>query len=133
MDRTLQDFPAFMKNPENRIGAGGQNTADIEGCFYEGADGGQMAFWTCHADRESRPHSYPFDECMVCVAGRYTAILDVRGHVPGPAGELFIPKGAGQGGRCSAGTRTIHTARGEENPAGMNGGEGESRTELRSC
>ena len=108
MDKTLQDFPAFMKSRKNRIGTGEQNTADIEGYFFEGADGSQMAFWTCHADRESRPHSHPFDEYMVCVAGQYTAILDGREQMLGPGDELFIPAGTKQGGRCSAGTRTIH-------------------------
>lgn len=104
----MQDFPAFMKNEKNRIGADQQNTPAIEGYFFEGADGSQMAFWTCHADRESQPHTHPFDEYLVCVAGRYTAILDGREHVLEPGDELFIPKGTVQGGRCIAGTRTIH-------------------------
>lgn len=39
------DFPEFMKNSKNRISNKEQYTKDIEGYFYNGEDGGQMAFW----------------------------------------------------------------------------------------
>jgi quercetin dioxygenase-like cupin family protein len=104
----MVDFPAFMKNRSNRISSGQQNTDDAEGYWYEGNGGGQMAFWTCHADRESKPHQHPFDEYMVCVQGRYTAVIEGKEIVLNPGDELFIPKGTVQSGRCIAGTRTIH-------------------------
>ncbi|SPF41092.1 conserved hypothetical protein [Candidatus Desulfosporosinus infrequens] len=102
------DFPAFMKNPKNHINPKEQNTQDIEGYFYKGADGSQMAFWTCHADRVSKKHSHEFDEYMVCVCGQYTVIMNGKEYVLNPGDELFIPKGMEQWGRCIAGTRTIH-------------------------
>ena len=47
----MEHFPDFMKNPKNKIDPAQQNTPDIEGYYYEGADGSQIAFWECHADR----------------------------------------------------------------------------------
>ncbi len=104
----MRDFPAFMKNPLNRVDTAQQNTKDVEGYYFEGADGSQMAFWTCHELRESKKHRHEFDEYMVCVAGQYTAILDGKEIVLEPGDELTIPKGTLQSGRCVAGTRTIH-------------------------
>ena len=105
----MEDFPAFMKNENNRVPSGAQNTADVEGYYYEGPDGGQMAFWTCRTDRESKKHRHDFDEYMAVVAGQYTACFeDGREIVLKPGDELFIPAGTLQWGRCHAGTRTIH-------------------------
>ncbi|MEW5737025.1 MAG: cupin domain-containing protein [Thermodesulfobacteriota bacterium] len=104
----MKDFPEFMKSGKNRIPGSQQNTPDIEGYWYEGADGSQMAFWTCRADRTSRTHTHDFDEYLVCVEGCYTAYVNGVEHVLHPGDELFIPKGAEQWGRCTAGTRTIH-------------------------
>jgi hypothetical protein len=46
---SVDSFPDFMKKPKNRIDPAQQNTADIEGYWYEAADGSQMAFWECRA------------------------------------------------------------------------------------
>lgn len=97
-----------MRNPANRVPPGQQNTPDIEGYCYTAADGSQMAFWTCFKDRVSAEHRHDFDEYVVCVAGEYTAVLDGREIVLHAGDELYIPKGTPQGGRCKAGTRTIH-------------------------
>jgi hypothetical protein len=40
----MKDFPDFMKNNKNRIDKTKQNTQDVIGYFFEGADGSQMAF-----------------------------------------------------------------------------------------
>jgi quercetin dioxygenase-like cupin family protein len=104
----VEDFPEFMKRPANRIGSQEQNTKDIVGYYYQGADGSQMAFWTCYSDRVSSVHTHSFDEYMVCVCGQYTVVMNGKDHVLNPGDELFIPKGTEQGGRCIAGTRTIH-------------------------
>ena len=104
----MKDFPAFMKSRDNRIQASEQNTSGIEGYYYQGADGGQMAFWACPVESVSAKHTHPFDEYMVCVAGRYIAYVDGTEHVLNPGDELFIPAGAEQWGECIAGTRTIH-------------------------
>lgn len=104
----MKDFPAFMKNIRNHIGSNEQNTEDIDGYFYEGVDGSQMAFWTCYADRVSNKHTHDFDEYMVCVCGQYTVIINNEEVVLNPGDEIVIPKGTEQWGRCIAGTRTIH-------------------------
>ena len=104
----MTDFPEFMKNPKNRIHASEQNTPDVEGYFYQGADGGQMAFWTCKEARVSKKHVHPFDEYMVCVSGEYTAVVEGKEIILQPGDELFIPKGTEQWGSCAPGTRTIH-------------------------
>ena len=35
----MKDFPEFMKSKKNRINSTEQNTEDVDGYFYEGADG----------------------------------------------------------------------------------------------
>ncbi len=104
----MKDFPEFMKNPKNKIPQTEQHTKDVEGYFFEGANGDQMAFWTCTADRTSQSHTHQFDEYMVCVHGQYTVIVDGKETVLKPGDEIFIPKGTVHGGKCVAGTRTIH-------------------------
>ena len=104
----MDEFPAFMRNPENRVRRSSQYTEDIEGCVFDGADGSQVAFWTCARDRESVDHAHGYDEYLVCVHGRYTVVLSGAEHVLKPGDELHIPAGVPHGGRCVAGTRTIH-------------------------
>ncbi|MEI6100983.1 MAG: cupin domain-containing protein [Eubacteriales bacterium] len=101
------DFPDFMKSPQNRIPKTQQNTQDIDGYFYQGADGGQMAFWTCNSAQVSKKHTHPFDEYTVCIDGEYTAVVAGITTVLHPGDELFVPKGTEQWGSCIAGTRTI--------------------------
>jgi mannose-6-phosphate isomerase-like protein (cupin superfamily) len=104
----MEDFPVFMKAAANRIAASGQSTPGVEGYFYDGLDGGQMAFWTCHETAVSAPHVHDFDEYMVVVHGSYTLVLGQE-HIFLKAGEeYFIPKGTRHSGEVSAGTRTIH-------------------------
>lgn len=104
----MDEFPEFMKSEANRVNANQQNTNGVEGYYFEGNDGQQMAFWTCPSAQVSKKHRHPFDEYMVCVKGQYTAVIDGREIVLNPGDELFIPKGVWQSGRCIAGTRTIH-------------------------
>ena len=77
----MQHFPDFMKNPVNRVDASQQNTADIEGYFFQGADDTQVAFWECLADRTSNKHTHPFDEHMTCLCGEFTVYV---------SGEEFV-------------------------------------------
>ncbi len=104
----MMDFPEFMKRPANKVPSQQQNTADVEGYYYSASDGSQMAFWTCHADRVSKEHAHEFDEYMVCVSGEYVVSINGVETVLHAGDEIMIPKGAVQGGRCKAGTRTIH-------------------------
>ena len=101
-------FPAFMKSPANRIATGDQATPGVEGYVFDGADGSQMAFWTCSETASSSAHTHDFDEYMIVVEGTYTLIIDGR-SIPLHAGhEYVIPKGTPHGGEVIAGTRTIH-------------------------
>ena len=102
------EFLEFMKNSINRISSNDQNTEDIEGYFYTGVEGSQMAFWTCYADRISKKHTHEFDEYMVCVFGQYTVIINDKEYVQNPGDEILIPKGTEHWGKCIAGTRTIY-------------------------
>jgi mannose-6-phosphate isomerase-like protein (cupin superfamily) len=104
----LKEFPEFMKQPLNRIAAGSQATPGVEGYVFDGADGSQMAFWTCRETTTSAAHMHEFDEYMVVVEGCYTLIIG-GDRIPIKAGEeYFIPRGVPHSGEVVAGTRTIH-------------------------
>ena len=104
----MREFPEFMRQPVNRIGTAGQATPGVEGYVFDGADGSQMAFWTCHETAASQPHAHAFDEYMVVVNGCYTLIINGQ-RIPLNAGtEYFIPLGVVHGGEVTEGTRTIH-------------------------
>ena len=103
-----REFPEFMKRPANRIGKESQYTEGIEGYYFTGADGSQMAFWTCYKNRDSKEHTHEYDEYLVVVQGRYTVIMNGK-EMPCEVGEeCYIPKGTPHSGRAVAGTRTIH-------------------------
>lgn len=104
----MNRFPEFMKRDANRVDSRQQHTDDVEGYYFTGRDGSQMAFWECRKDRVSQPHCHDFDEYILCVSGEYTACLDTGEVVLRPGDELVIPAGTEQGGRIKAGTRTIH-------------------------
>ena len=104
----MERFPEFMKNIKNMVNPSQQNTADIEGYYYEGKDDSQIAFWECHSDRISNKHTHDFDEYMICVSGEYTVYLDDKKIILKPGDELLIHRGTEQWGKCKAGTRTIH-------------------------
>ena len=105
---TMEQFPEFMKQPANRIAASEQATPGVEGYIFDGAEGSQMAFWTCSETATSGAHVHGFDEYMLVVQGCYTLIVDGR-RIPLRAGEeYFIAKGVVHSGEELAGTRTIH-------------------------
>jgi quercetin dioxygenase-like cupin family protein len=97
-----------MKHPANRIATSAQSTSGVEGYVFEGADGNQMAFWTCAQTAKSSEHVHEFDEYMVVVEGCYTLIMEGK-KIPLRAGEqYFVPRGVQHGGEVVAGTKTIH-------------------------
>lgn len=106
----MPDYPDFMKNSANRIPASDQNTPDVEGYVFDGADAQhtQMAFWTCKADRVSGEHVHPFDEWIVVVEGEFTLTTGEGTRILRKGDEACIPAGTVQSGSCKAGTRTIH-------------------------
>jgi quercetin dioxygenase-like cupin family protein len=104
----MDEFPQFMKASANRIAAASQATPGVEGYVFDGADGSQMAFWTCHRTAASGEHTHEYDEYFVVVAGCYTLIIGGE-RIPVRAGaEYFIPRGTPHAGEALAGTRTIH-------------------------
>lgn len=104
----MDDFPEFMKSSANRIATSSQATPGVEGYVFDGADGSQMAFWTCHETAASALHVHEYDEYMAVVQGCYTLIIAGK-RIPVKAGEeYFIPKGVLHSGEVTAGTRTIH-------------------------
>jgi quercetin dioxygenase-like cupin family protein len=104
----LADFPRFVKNPLNRIAPASQYTEGVEGYVFDGADGGQVALWTCSKDRVSREHTHDFDEYILVVEGRCTVITgDVRTQLRA-GDELVVPRGTTQRMEVEAGSRTVH-------------------------
>ncbi len=104
----MDEFPDFMKHPANRIAAANHSTPGVEGYVFDGADGSQMAFWTCRETAASASHAHAFDEYMMVVQGCYTLVIGGR-RIPVSAGhEYFIPRGVEHAGEALAGTRTIH-------------------------
>src|SRR5215469_14980764 len=104
----MDSFPDFMKHPANRIATSSQSTPGVEGYFFDGADGSQMAFWICRETAVSTPHVHDFDEYFVVVQGCYTLIINGERISVRAGEEYFIPKGTVHGGEPAAGTRTIH-------------------------
>lgn len=104
----MNDFPDFMKDPSNRIATTMQSTPDVEGYVFDGADGSQMAFWTCRSAQTSAAHTHDFDEYMVVVQGCYTLLIDEKRILLQAGSECLIPRGSEHGGEVAAGTRTIH-------------------------
>lgn len=104
----MNKFPEFMRHPANRIAKGNQATPGVEGYIFDGADGSQMAFWTCHETAASAAHAHGYDEYMLVVQGCYTLVIGGE-RIPVRAGEeYFIPRGVPHSGEVAAGTRTIH-------------------------
>lgn len=104
----MPDFPAFIRDPRNRIATASQFTADIEGYVFDGADGSQVALWRCDADRVSAEHAHDFDEWVYVLEGKCTAIIEGRRIELVAGRELHIPKGTLQAMEVIAGTRTMH-------------------------
>jgi quercetin dioxygenase-like cupin family protein len=104
----MASFPDFVRNSKNRIARASQYTDDIEGYVFDGADGSQVALWTCNADRVSQEHVHDFDEYVHVIEGRCTAILEGRRIELAAGQELLIPKGTRQSMEVCAGTRTLH-------------------------
>lgn len=99
----MTEFPSFMRKTENRIAANSQATPGVEGYVFDGADGSQMAFWTCPETGSSAAHAHEFDEYMLVVQGCYTLIIDGK-EIPVRAGEEFhIPRGVSHSGVVVAG------------------------------
>jgi quercetin dioxygenase-like cupin family protein len=104
----MDDFPEFMRAAANRIATQSQATPGVEGYVFDGADGSQMAFWTCRETAESAAHVHDYDEYMVVVRGCYTLIIDGQRIALRAGEEYFIPRGVQYAGEVLAGTRTIH-------------------------
>ncbi len=104
----MDDFPDFMKHRANRIARSNQATPGVEGYVFDGADGSQMAFWTCGETAISTEHVHEYDEYMVVVQGCYTLVIHGK-QIDVKAGEeYFIPRGVPHSGKVLSGTRTIH-------------------------
>jgi quercetin dioxygenase-like cupin family protein len=104
----MENFPEFMKHAANRIAPSDQATPGVEGYVFDGADGSQMAFWTCRETAASAAHVHDFDEYMIVVQGCYTLIVDGQRISLKAGEEHFIPRGVLHSGEVLAGTRTIH-------------------------
>jgi quercetin dioxygenase-like cupin family protein len=111
--KPMDEFPAFMKAAANRIATSSQATPGVEGYVFDGADGSQMAFWSCRESAVSAPQIHDFDEYMVVVQGCYTLVLGDKRIALHAGDEYFIPRGLRHGGEVVGGTRTIHAFGGQ--------------------
>ncbi len=109
----MRHFREFMKHPSNRIEPSEQSTPGVEGYVFDGADGSQMAFWTCSEDATSSEHVHEYDEYMLVVQGRYKVIIHGKPIELNAGEEYFIPRGVAHSGAVQAGTRTIHAFGGQ--------------------
>ena len=103
----MGEFPDFMKNKRNAINPKFQSRG-VEGYVYDGADGTQIAHWTCKKDGVSKEHMHEYDEYFVVVQGKYTLIIGGRRITLEAGQEYHIPRGVPHAGEFVAGTRTIH-------------------------
>jgi quercetin dioxygenase-like cupin family protein len=116
----MDNFPDFMKHPANRIATSNESTPGVQGYVFDGADGSQMAFWTCSESAVSTPHVHDYDEYFVVLQGCYTLIIDGE-RISVRAGEgHFIPQGTLHPGEVVAGTRPSTLLGGAE-PQGCSG------------
>jgi quercetin dioxygenase-like cupin family protein len=104
----MDKFPDFMKQPADRIATTSQATPGVEGYVFDGLNGSQMAFWTCHQSASSAAHVHDYDEYMIVVQGCYTLIVDGKRILLKAGQEYLIPRGVMHSGEVLAGTRTIH-------------------------
>ena len=74
-EKTMNEFPGFMRNPLNRIDPDSQYTKGIEGFVFDGVDGSQMAFWTYKENATSSGHEHPYEEYIIVVHGQYNLII----------------------------------------------------------
>lgn len=107
----MDNFPEFMKHPVNRIATSNQATPGVAGYVFDGADGSQMAFWTCGETAVSATHAHDYDEYMVVVQGCHTLIINGERIVLKAGEEYLIPRGVPHGGEVLAGPeRSTHSA-----------------------
>ncbi len=85
----MDDFPEFVKRSANRIATSSQATPGVEGYVFDGVDGSQMAFWTCHQTAVSAPHVHEYDEYMIVIQGCHVAAAR-SGFTFRPAGLVLI-------------------------------------------
>lgn len=104
----MKDFPAFMKNPLNRVASSSQHSDDIEGFVFDGMDGSQVAFWTCKKGKESSEHIHDYDEYMFVVEGEYILIIDNERIRLTAGQEYHVPKGTAHASERTTATRTFH-------------------------
>jgi quercetin dioxygenase-like cupin family protein len=104
----MADFPAFMKNPLNRIATESQYTDGIEGFVFDGADGSQVAFWRCDSNSVSEEHAHEFDEYVLVIEGRCTIVVGGDRTELHAGQEFLVPGGTLQRMEVAAGTRTLH-------------------------
>lgn len=103
----MKSFPKFLKCRKDKVDPSQQYTDDIEGYYFNGKSGTQLAFWEYLTDRESGSHSHDFDEYIVCVSGEYTTLMNGEEIVLKPGNELVIAKGTEHSSKAKAGTRAI--------------------------
>lgn len=107
----LDDFPEFMRNPQNAIDPAMQSEG-VDGYVFDGADGSQMAFWTTYKYGKSQ-HTHTFDEYLVIIQGQCAIIVEGERTILKPGEECYIPAHIPHSTEFEAGARSIHAFGGQ--------------------
>jgi uncharacterized protein YndB with AHSA1/START domain len=103
------DFPAFLKQPGNRVAPAPGLPQGAEGYLFDGEGGVQVLFAQAGVDTDIPEHILDFDEHVIVLEGTYTLRIGSENEIRVERGqELVVPKGGKVSGRLTAGTRTIH-------------------------
>ncbi len=104
----MDGFPAFMRNPLNRVDPKQQYSGpELEGYIFDGIDGSQVIPWYHPMAGEYDFHTHDFDEYFVVVQGRFTGDIGGRTVELAHGDECLIKAGTPHSGRYSAGFRGI--------------------------
>ena len=77
----------------------------MEGQVFDGADGSQLAFWTCEKSGKSEEHVHEYDEYMIVVSGQYNLIFNDQKVEIKADEEYYIPKEIRHAGENIKGTK----------------------------
>lgn len=104
----MDNFPAFMRNPLNRVDPSQEYSGvELEGYIFDGIEGSQMIAWLYPEEAESNYHTHDFDEYFVVVQGRFSGDIGGRAITLERGDECLIEAGTPHNGKYSAGSRCI--------------------------
>ena len=102
----MNEFPAFMRQPENAVEVSRQ-AGGMEGYLFEGAGDSQVVIWQCPQGGKSPMHTHDYDEYAIVIQGTFTGTVGGKPISMGPGDECYIPAGVPHDGTYSPNYRAI--------------------------